>query len=62
MVVGAPGAPFPPAAEPVEEETRHGQESAIILHHPLEELSVLEKQPKQTPATQKNVPTVVSSW
>ena len=62
MVVGGPGAPSPPAAEPVEEATGQEQESVMILHLQTEEPSVLEMQPKQTPATQKNVPTVVSSW
>ena len=62
MVVGAPGAPSLPAVVPVEEGTRQEQESVIILHLQTEEPSVLEMQPKQTPATQKNVPTVVSSW
>ena len=62
MVVGGPGAPSLPAVQPVEEGTRQEQESVTILYLQTEEPSVLEMQPKQTPATQKNVPTVVSSW
>ena len=55
MVAGGPGAHSPPAAKPVEEAPRHGQECVTILHLQTEEPSVLVKHPKVKPATQKNV-------